>query len=120
MLDQHVLSNLSNESLLSIDAVSSSSDYYILSSSKAFDAYLSSIYGNLMYDMLTLHGTGICADVELYKTGFLSSLYDTNTITEDKYLNQKKLLNVDVNFDVQRVVNDIEVGIDSIDNYFGG
>ena len=28
-------------------------------------------------------------------------------------------MNVDVNFDVEQVVNDIDIGIDSLDNYSG-
>ena len=47
----------------------------MLESSEAFDSYLSSIYADFIYDMLAMRGTGLCSNVELYKTGFLSSMY---------------------------------------------
>ena len=110
---------LSDESILSIGAVSSSTDFYIVSSESAFDSYLSSIFGNFIYDMLEMHGTGLCSDTVLYKTGFLSSIYGPNAEYKDKYFTKKKLLNVNVNFNVEQTVNDIDAGVDSIDNYYG-
>ena len=104
---------------LSIDAISSQADYYMLKSDDAFTSYLSSVYAGFIYDMLTMHGTGLCADVQLYKTGFLSGMYDQNAEIEDPYLSVKLKMNVDVNFDVEQVVNDIDIGIDSLDNYSG-
>ena len=112
-------SDLSSDSFLSIGSVSSSVDYYLMNSDDAFYSYLSGVYNNFIYDMLTMHGTGICADVELYKTGFLSGIYGEGAHYEDQYLTLKKDLNIDVNFNVEQVVNDIDVGLDSIDNYAG-
>jgi len=110
---------LSDESFLSIGIASADTEEYLLNSTEAFNAYLSSIYSNFIYDMLTMHGTGLCANTPLYMTGFLSSMYGPDAVVEDRYLQKKKLLNVDINFDVVQVVDDIDVGIDSLDNYFG-
>lgn len=110
---------MSSESFLSIDAASSSIDYYLLSSEQAFDDYLSSVYGNFIYDMLTMHGLGLCANVELYKTGFLSTIYGPNAQYVDRYLQQKKLNNVNVSFNVEQVVDDIEAGIGTLSDYSG-
>lgn len=84
--DSVALSDLSSESFLSIDAVSSSVDYYQMSSDTAFYSYLSNVYYNFICDMLTMHGTGSLSDVELYTTGFLSGIYGPNAHYEDRYL----------------------------------
>ena len=119
LLDPHVLSNLSNESFLSIGSMSSSNDYYKLASSEAFDGYISGIYANFIYDILTLHGTGLCSNVELYKTGFLDGIYGSGIEVNDPYLSAKLKMNINVNFNVEQIVNDIDIGIDSLDNYTG-
>ena len=123
ILPEQMLYDLSNqmlsESFLSIGAASSSIDYYLLSSEQAFDDYLSSIYGNFIYDMLTMRGCGLCSNVELYKTGFLSSIYGPNAQYVDRYLQQKKLNNVNISFNVEQIVDDIESGVDKLENYSG-
>lgn len=91
---------LSDESFLSIGIASADTDEYLINSTSAFDSYLSGVYSNFIYDMLTMHGTGLCANTPLYMTGFLSSVYGPNAVVEDRYLQKKKELNVNVNFDV--------------------
>lgn len=69
-------------------------------SDDSFYAYLSGIYANFIYDILTMHGSGLCAGVELYKTGFLQGIYGSNIVVEDPYLSAKQDMNIDVNFNV--------------------
>ena len=111
--------SLSDECMLSIGIASSSIDYYKLSSDAMFEAYLSGIYNNFIYEMLSLSGTGLCASTQLLRSGFLSSMYGPDAGVVDRYLDRKLQNNVDVSFNVEQVVNDIDVGIDSLANYAG-
>ena len=64
--------------------------------------------------MLSMHGTGSCSSVVLLSTGFLSTMYGPYAGVIDKYIDKKKENNINMSFNVEQVVNDIEVGVDSL------
>lgn len=81
------------------------------------DAYLSSIYKTAILDVMKsqfLNDSSLCY---IYKLLVPADGYGEDAVYVDRYIKEKKLNNVDPFFNVEQTVNDIDVGIDNIDNY---
>lgn len=100
------------------DAVSSSIDHYTCTD-EDFNSYISSLYKAFISDMLELSGTGLLSSTALYTTLKPEDGYGENAVHEDLYLNEKKRYNVDIDFDVEQTVNDIDMGLVEITSFTG-
>ena len=133
-----LLSNDVDASALEVGNISSRIDRYIYDNN-VFNNYLSNTFYNFIYDMMDMY---IVPDDQIsilnkqmdieqlpnmsyenfkaYSQIQLSDGYGSNyAIETDKYISQKKILNVDIRFDVEDEVDKIEIGQRSVDEYFG-
>lgn len=130
------LSNDIDDAAISAGNISSSIDRYAYDNN-VFNNYLSSTFYNFIYDMMdmyivpddqisilnTYNNIETDASNERFKAYSQIELSDgygsTFAIKADKYITQKKILNVDVRFDVENEVDKIEIGQKTTDEYFG-
>lgn len=98
--------------------ISSVYEHYLYDEGK-FNGYLLSTYENFLLDMLNMRYTGSLEEVPVFTTIDSSDGYLHDLVVVDKYSKLKKQYNVDPFFNVVEKVNDIEIGNDSLENYFG-
>lgn len=126
MVESGVLSCISaniavDPAALSIDgAVSSSINQFVMmSSEQAFDSYLKNLYADFLSDMIEMRGTGLCSEQMIYKTLSPYEYGPETSCYEDKYLSAKNYNNIDINFNVEQIVDDIEMGQCNLSDFSG-